>query len=249
MPAAWKIGLALGVLASCAAQRAHEVRPRAEPAGPDASRLAIEGASPAASTGGATTLGAAATTLGGAATTLGGGPAALAPEQATAGGATSVEHAGTASATGGVANVPTTTIARETLSACEQRVPLPGCLEAFPSRVACPRVLSDVPVGELCGLVGRTHAPSACVYSGAVCKCAASVYCGGAAPNYLQQAGMRWSCAAPPKPNDCPSQLSNGARCSVEGQHCTSGSCGSSTECSCNAGKFRCVTRAVAAPP
>lgn len=138
---------------------------------------------------------------------------------------------------------------RARYEACEQAVPLPGCLEAFPTSVSCPAHLNQVPVGELCGLEGRTRAPNVCSYPEATCACKPSVYCGGVAPNYLQQAGMRWSCVSRRAPGDCPGSPVEGGSCSREGQNCRSGGCGTATDCTCRKGKYRCVTQPVATPP
>lgn len=132
------------------------------------------------------------------------------------------------------------------LEAC-QSATLPDC--HAPASVACPRRFKEVAIGELCGIEGRTRAPSACTYPEGVCACRTVPYCGGAAPTYLQQVGMRWSCAAPRKPGDCPAIVTNGARCGRDGQRCSSGSCGSATECVCESQRLRCITRIVPTPP
>jgi hypothetical protein len=38
-------------------------------------------------------------------------------------------------------------------------------------------------------------------------------------------------------------------RCSIDGQACTIAGCGTSTDCTCAKGKFRCATRYWAPPP
>lgn len=126
---------------------------------------------------------------------------------------------------------------------------LVGCAEAFPRHVDCPRRFVDVPVGELCGLEGRTRAPSECAYPEGSCTCRTVPYCGGVTPSYLQRAGMRWSCVPPRKPTDCPARVGEGARCSVEGQRCATSGCGNETECVCSAAKLHCVTRITPTPP
>lgn len=125
---------------------------------------------------------------------------------------------------------------------------VPDCPGA-PANVACPRRFRDVAVGELCGIEGRTRAPNTCNYPEGVCSCRTVPYCGGAAPTYLQKFGMRWACALPPKPGDCPVAVANGARCAIDGQRCSTGSCGSATECVCESHRLRCVTRILPTPP
>jgi len=138
---------------------------------------------------------------------------------------------------------------RPSMQACAQTMFIPDCSEAFPEKVTCPAKFADVQVGAYCGLAGRTSAPSACRYAEGTCKCKQVGYCGGVAPTILQQMGMRWVCAAPRAPTDCPEQAAPGKHCSTAGQVCDYGSCGSATQCSCAAGKYQCMTRVMPTPP
>gem|GEM_PF-3031280 len=135
------------------------------------------------------------------------------------------------------------------MEACVQTIFTPDCAQAFPEKVACPAKFSEVPVGAYCGLAGRTSAPIACRYEEGTCKCKQVGYCGGVAPTMLQQMGMTWVCAAPRSPAACPEQAAPGTHCLTAGQVCDYGSCGSATQCSCSAGKYRCTTRVMSTPP
>jgi hypothetical protein len=138
---------------------------------------------------------------------------------------------------------------RPSVEMCDQHAFVPQCLQAFPEEARCPERFADIEVGALCGLAGRTKTPPRCAYPEAVCKCAQVSYCGGAAPTYLQQAGMRWQCAPPRAPDDCPESAANGAACKKNGQECSYGTCTTSTQCKCAHGKYTCTTRHFAPPP
>ena len=138
--------------------------------------------------------------------------------------------------------------ARSVRERCASGYPIPDCYAAFPERVTCPAQLANLPRGEYCGLEGTTQ-PAVCPYATATCKCTHVAYCGGVTPTQLQQMGMTWVCAPPRKAGDCPETAARGGRCSVAGQQCSYGSCGSLTECTCNAGKYRCQDRIQQTPP
>jgi len=133
--------------------------------------------------------------------------------------------------------------------ACDDRELVPGCYDAFPAKVVCPAAMADVPDGALCGVSGKTQAPRACTYREGSCACAHTPYCGGAYPTFLQQQGMYWKCKPPRRPGDCPDAASSGQACSVEGQQCGSGGCGTSTSCTCTKGRFKCTIQHWAPPP
>jgi hypothetical protein len=128
-------------------------------------------------------------------------------------------------------------------------MPNPECANAFPAKLKCPHVFTDVPLGAYCGIVGSTEVPTGCTYPQGVCTCANTPYCGGAMPTYLQQAGMKWTCRPPRKPDDCPDVASNGKACTTDGKQCAYGSCGATTRCKCTNGKFKCATQHWAPPP
>jgi len=136
------------------------------------------------------------------------------------------------------------------LEQCGSQFSPPGdCSAAFPVKLTCPRQLADIQAGAYCGFEGRTQAPPACHYPGATCKCRHVTYCGGVTPTVLQQMGMTWVCEAPRGPGECPESASPGQHCSKKGEECDYGSCGSSTHCTCTAGKYRCRTQPEPTPP
>lgn len=134
------------------------------------------------------------------------------------------------------------------MESCQGRMPNPFCAQAFPEKVDCPATYADVPEKAYCGLLQRTK-PARCSYPEGVCKCVHVPYCGGAYPSQLQSEGMTWSCGPHRGPSDCPENAAPGARCTKNGQACTYGGCGTSTNCTCTNGKYNCATRHWAPPP
>jgi hypothetical protein len=132
---------------------------------------------------------------------------------------------------------------------CDGRMDSPLCMATFPQKIACPASFSDVPIGSYCGIEGRTAAPEECRYPEGRCQCARIPYCGGAAPSFLQQTGMVWSCRALRMASDCPDIAAPGARCSVDGQQCAYPGCGVATSCTCTQARYRCQTQHRAPPP
>jgi hypothetical protein len=134
------------------------------------------------------------------------------------------------------------------IDACAGRGPDPRCFTAFPAKVTCPAKFADVPKDEYCGLDGTT-APVRCPYPEGVCRCVHVPYCGGVYPSQLQMMGMKWVCGPVQRPDDCPGQASDDARCRKDGQQCGYGGCGTSTQCICKDGRYKCTTQHWAPPP
>jgi hypothetical protein len=135
------------------------------------------------------------------------------------------------------------------IQSCNDRMPNPECFSAFPEKVTCPAALSDVPLGSYCGLIGRTQGPKRCTYPQGVCTRANKPYCGGAYPTMLQQSGMTWACQPPRMADDCPEAAAGGKSCRKAGQTCGYGGCGTSTQCTCTNGKYKCTTEHWPTPP
>jgi len=153
------------------------------------------------------------------------------------------------SAEAGAAQAAVTRLPVVDPAACGQRMLDPTCFDAFPAEARCPATMAEVPEGAVCGLLGRTKAPHECTYPTGRCVCEHTPYCGGAYPTMLQQSGMQWKCKPPRSPSDCPDSAAEGRRCSIAGQQCAYGGCGSSTQCVCSGGKFKCHTEHWAPPP
>ena len=136
-----------------------------------------------------------------------------------------------------------------TASDCDHVQYDPRCFSMFAAQVTCPSTFAAVPVGEYCGILGTTQKRE-CPYEEGVCICAQhTAYCGGVTPTFLQQSGMKWACRPPRRAGDCPDAAANGRRCTKSGQQCSYGGCGTSTQCACVAGRFKCATQHWAPPP
>lgn len=134
------------------------------------------------------------------------------------------------------------------IESCNDHNLNPECFSAFPEKVTCPAAFSAVPVASYCGLQGTTSSKR-CTYPQGVCSCAHTPYCGGAYPTMLQQSGMKWECHSPRTADDCPEGSASGKTCRKAGQKCGYGGCGTSTQCTCTDGKYKCTTQHWAPPP
>lgn len=123
------------------------------------------------------------------------------------------------------------------------------CRRLAPRAIACPAERDAIVPGEVCGLEGVTP-PRVCAFESGRCRCVHHVPCGGARPSYLQQQGMIWECAPPPREGDCPDEPPvAGAACTPTREACGTTGCGSSQVCRCEAGRWACQTQRWEGPP